>query len=208
MDARSLFITHVALPDLEALATGPAVIDAAAEYGPMAQAQPPSEAPVLISLPETPIEAPAEPAAPPEANRGSCVEIIGTDFLSGGERNWYLDHCMTEPWRAHLAAFVDLGQMSTAGTVVERFVSGYVEAGGPEAHLSRIVNRVIPCESGGNPAAYSRVGPFYGLMQFLGSTWNAMGGGDWQDPYIQGFNTAKLVQRANPATQWPVCWFR
>lgn len=208
MDAASLFITFVALHEPEALAIAPAAAanDAMAEYGPMTQPAP--EAVAVVLPPATPIEVPAEPAAPPEPNRGSCVEIIGTDFLSGTERTWYLDHCMTEPWRFHLAAFVDLGQMTTAGTVTERFVAGYVEAGGPEVHLSRIINRVIPCESGGNPAAYSRVGPFYGLMQFLGSTWNAMGGGDWQDPYIQGFNTAKLLHRANPATQWPVCWFR
>lgn len=158
--------------------------------------------------PESPIEVPAEPAAPQEPNRGSCVEIIGTDFMSWTERAWYLDHCMTEPARANLAAFVDLDQMTAAGTMMERFVGGYIDAGGPVAHLSRVVTRVIPCESGGNPSAYSSAGPFYGLMQFLGSTWSAMGGGDWRDPYQQGVNTAKLVQRANPATQWPVCWFR
>jgi hypothetical protein len=45
-------------------------------------------------------------------------------------------------------------------------------------------------------------------MQFLGATWNNMGGGDWTDPYMQGVNTARLLARANPAGQWPVCWNR
>jgi hypothetical protein len=116
------------------------------------------------------------------------------------------------------AAQVRLGSVSSTavtatapvqtGSVTDQFIAGYRDAGGPEAYLTRIVTRVIPCESGGNPSAYSSVGPFYGLMQFLGSTWSAMGGGDWHSPYQQGANTARLVQRANPATQWPVCWYR
>jgi hypothetical protein len=44
-------------------------------------------------------------------------------------------------------------------------------------------------------------------MQFLPSTWHSVGGGDWYDPWQQGANTARLIERANPATQWPVCWF-
>jgi hypothetical protein len=102
---------------------------------------------------------------------------------------------------------MDLPNAETAGTMTERFVSGYVDAGGAAGHLERILHRVIPCESGGDVHAYSRVGPFYGLMQFLGGTWNTVGGGDWRDPYMQGANTARLLARANPATQWPVCWF-
>lgn len=106
-----------------------------------------------------------------------------------------------------LVRFLDLPNAETAGTMTERFVSGYVDAGGSTTHLERILHRVIPCESTGNPEAYSRVGPFYGLMQFMMSTWNAVGGGDWRDPYMQGANTARLLARANPATQWPVCWY-
>jgi hypothetical protein len=92
-------------------------------------------------------------------------------------------------------------------SVIDLFVAGYRAAGGPEHHLSRIIHRVIPCESTGNPRAFNRVGPFYGLMQFLPSTWYAVGGGNWFDPWQQGANTARLLHVANPATQWPVCWF-
>ncbi len=98
--------------------------------------------------------------------------------------------------------------LPAAGGALQAFAAGYQDAGGNPAHLERILARVIPCESGGNPAAYNPAGPFYGLMQFLDSTWAAVGGGDWRDPYTQGANTARLLARANPATQWPVCWFR
>ena len=32
------------------------------------------------------------------------------------------------------------------------------------------------CESGGNPNAYNPAGPYYGLYQFLASTWHSVGG--------------------------------
>ena len=32
------------------------------------------------------------------------------------------------------------------------------------------------CESGGNPQAYNPAGPYYGLYQFMPSTWHAVGG--------------------------------
>jgi hypothetical protein len=92
-------------------------------------------------------------------------------------------------------------------TIIEKFIAGYRSNGGPEVHLDRIVNRVIPCESTWNPTAFNYVGPFHGLMQFLPATWYAVGGGDWHDPWQQGSNTARLLHLADPATQWPVCWF-
>jgi hypothetical protein len=155
-------------------------------------------------LPEAPAEA---PVAEPEPNRASCAAISGTDYLSLSERNWFIANCMSA------AAQLRLGSVTVAATpvgvsVMDQFIEGYRAAGGPEGYLDRIVTRVIPCESGGNPSAYSSAGPFYGLMQFHGPTWAAMGGGDWRDPYQQGANTARLVQRANPAYQWPVCWNR
>jgi hypothetical protein len=92
---------------------------------------------------------------------------------------------------------------------IELFIAGYVATGGPQQHLDRLVHRVIPCESAGNPRAFSALGPYYGLLQFLPSTWYSAGGGDWFDPWQQGANTARLLLREpNPASQWPVCWFR
>jgi hypothetical protein len=38
-------------------------------------------------------EAPSESAAPPD--RGSCVEIRGTDYRSRSEREFYLANCLT-----------------------------------------------------------------------------------------------------------------
>jgi LysM repeat protein len=89
----------------------------------------------------------------------------------------------------------------------DQFAAGYIEAGGPPQHLERILNTVIPCESGYNLRAYNPAGPFYGLMQFLPRTWANTGGGDWADAWQQGANTARLLLEAsNPRSQWPACW--
>lgn len=92
-----------------------------------------------------------------------------------------------------------------ASDVEARFVQGWI-AGGGDPVTVRLVLCIMGKESGGNPSAYNAAGPFYGLMQFLGSTWAAMGGGDWRDPYTQGINTARLWHRAAPSTQWPVAY--
>lgn len=85
------------------------------------------------------------------------------------------------------------------------FVQGWT-AGGGDAASVRLVLCVLGKESGGDPGAYNPAGPFYGLMQFLLSTWEAMGGGDWRDPYTQGVNTAKLWKAAAPSGQWPTAY--
>jgi LysM repeat protein len=92
--------------------------------------------------------------------------------------------------------------------VKEEFSAGYRSAGGPDAHLEHIIERVIRCESSYNVHAFNAAGPFYGLMQFLPSTWAAAGGGDWTSAWQQGANTARLLQKRNPLTQWPVCWLK
>jgi uncharacterized protein YabE (DUF348 family) len=63
------------------------------------------------------------------------------------------------------------------------------------------------CESGGNPQAYNPAGPFYGLYQFMQSTWNAVGGvGVPTDASAseQTFRAQQLYKRSG-AGQWPVC---
>lgn len=160
-----------------------------------------------------------------QVNRANCTRIRGTEYLSDIERSWFAANCVTKAAQQRIAAVAPAGAVEAAAaapepvaaaepapapqplSVTDLFIAGYRDAGGAEGHLNRIVNRVIPCESSGNPHAYSTVGPFWGLMQFLPATWNAVGGGDWRDPYQQGANTARLIARANPATQWPVCWF-
>jgi LysM repeat protein len=92
--------------------------------------------------------------------------------------------------------------------VKEEFSAGYRSAGGPDAHLEHIIERVIRCESSYNVHAFNSAGPFYGLMQFLPSTWAAAGGGDWTSAWQQGANTARLLKTRNPLTQWPVCWLK
>jgi len=63
------------------------------------------------------------------------------------------------------------------------------------------------CESGGNPQAYNPAGPFYGLYQFMASTWHAVGGvglPSQATPDEQTFRAQILYQRSG-AGQWPEC---
>lgn len=152
---------------------------------------------------ESPSPAPASFEEAP--NRADCRTITGTDYLSFEEREWYLANCTTRS--ASVRTVQAVSAAATRGTVLDEFIAGYRSGGGPEAYLDRIVTRVIPCESSGNPTARSRYGHL-GLMQFAPSTWSSVGGGDWTSPWQQGVNTARLLQRSNPAGQWPTCWFR
>lgn len=138
-------------------------------------------------------------------NRADCRSITGTDYLSIEERHWYLANCTKQSSTVLVSQPVPAP--ANRGGVIDEFVAGYRSAGGLEAYLDRIVNRVIPCESSGIPTARSRQG-YLGLMQFAPSTWASVGGGDWTSPWQQGANTARLLQRSNPASQWPTCWFR
>lgn len=63
------------------------------------------------------------------------------------------------------------------------------------------------CESGGNPRAYNPAGPFYGLYQFMASTWRAVGGVGMPtdaSPSEQTYRAQILYNRSG-AGQWPVC---
>jgi uncharacterized protein YabE (DUF348 family) len=64
------------------------------------------------------------------------------------------------------------------------------------------------CESGGRATVVSSNGLYYGLYQFLPSTWRAVGGTglpNQASPAEQTFRAQKLYQVANWRTQWPVC---
>lgn len=63
------------------------------------------------------------------------------------------------------------------------------------------------CESGGNPRAYNSAGPYYGLYQFLESTWRSVGGvglPTQASPSEQTYR-AQILYRRSGAGQWPVC---
>ena len=63
------------------------------------------------------------------------------------------------------------------------------------------------CESGGNPKAYNPAGPYYGLYQFLTSTWRSVGGTGVPTDHgasEQTYRAQRLYQRSG-AGQWPVC---
>ncbi len=61
--------------------------------------------------------------------------------------------------------------------------------------------KIAQCESGLNPRAYNPAGPYYGLYQFLMSTFRANGGTDIWDPVQQANITAKMLAHGQ-AHQW------
>lgn len=63
------------------------------------------------------------------------------------------------------------------------------------------------CESGGNPRAVNRAGPYYGLYQFSRSTWRSVGGSGLPSdasPDEQTYRAQVLYKRSG-AGQWPHC---
>ena len=63
------------------------------------------------------------------------------------------------------------------------------------------------CESGGNPGAVNPAGPYYGLYQFLASTWQSVGGTGipTQNSAAEQTYRAQLLYQRSGAGQWPVC---
>jgi uncharacterized protein YabE (DUF348 family) len=63
------------------------------------------------------------------------------------------------------------------------------------------------CESGGNPQAVNPAGPYYGLYQFLQSTWQSVGGTGVPTDHSAAEQTyrAQLLYKRSGAGQWPVC---
>lgn len=71
-------------------------------------------------------------------------------------------------------------------------------------------DRVAQCESGGNAGTNTGNG-YYGAFQFTLSTWKAVGGTGLPSDHSYGEQKEKameLANRANPGSQWPVCWYR
>jgi hypothetical protein len=61
--------------------------------------------------------------------------------------------------------------------------------------------KIARCESGLRPHAFNPVGPYYGIFQFLMSTFHAHGGTDIWDPYQQAEITATMLSHGG-ARAW------
>ena len=64
--------------------------------------------------------------------------------------------------------------------------------------------RTANCESTLRPNAYNPAGPYYGLFQFLMSTFRAHGGTNIWDPTQQA-NIAASMFASGDSSAWPVC---
>jgi len=63
------------------------------------------------------------------------------------------------------------------------------------------------CESSGNAQAVGGAGPYYGLYQFLASTWQSVGGSGVPTDHSATEQTyrAQILYNRSGAGQWPVC---
>jgi hypothetical protein len=61
--------------------------------------------------------------------------------------------------------------------------------------------KIARCESGLRPHAFNPVGPYFGIFQFLMSTFRAHGGTDIWDPYQQAEITATMLSHGG-ARAW------
>jgi hypothetical protein len=136
-------------------------------------------------------------AATVTPDRTECREIQGTEYHSVTERDWYLANCLESADATY----------TTLSSVQEQFIAGYVAGGGPLDLLPHVI-RVVDCESTWDNYVVSGNGLYYGLGQFDAVTWYGAGGGDWTDPYTQGYRMAYLILTSNPGGRWPTCWFR
>jgi soluble lytic murein transglycosylase-like protein len=63
------------------------------------------------------------------------------------------------------------------------------------------------CESGGNPRAINYAGPYYGLYQFMASTWRSVGGSGLPIDASSSEQTyrAQLLYKRSGSSPWPHC---
>lgn len=140
-----------------------------------------------------------------------CEAVRGTEYRSSTERVWFLEVCKPPPEPPRVLNSIPNSVNASAealvlsGTVQEQFTAGWYAGGGSSDALAMMMC-IVPLESGWRTTVVGAGGPFYGLLQFLASTWSAVGGGDWTDAWTQGHNGAKLWNSASPATQWPVAY--
>lgn len=75
------------------------------------------------------------------------------------------------------------------------------------ANLSGVWAALAQCESGGNPAAVSANGLYYGLYQFSIGTWQAVGGTGLpsQASVAEQTERAQILQARSGWGQWPAC---
>lgn len=80
-------------------------------------------------------------------------------------------------------------------------------SGGGAVVTGDVWGALAQCESGGNPAAVSRNGLYYGLYQFSLGTWGAMGGSGLPSDAspAEQLQRAQALQARSGWGQWPAC---
>lgn len=84
----------------------------------------------------------------------------GAEYRSGGERKWFLLHCVTPTATRAPVSEVRAARRVGSGQQWRELVCSY------DWDCSWALS-VIACESGGNPNAYNPRGPYVGLFQLL-----------------------------------------
>ena len=99
-------------------------------------------------------------------DRQSCDEIRDTAYRSAGEREWFLNRCVTPTEPPPPVSQVEIAvapppEVTAAPLIsLEELVCSY----GWDCSWALAV---MYCESGGDPNAYNPAGPYVGLFQLL-----------------------------------------
>ncbi|HYA00008.1 MAG TPA: transglycosylase family protein [Candidatus Binatia bacterium] len=84
---------------------------------------------------------------------------------------------------------------------IQAIITAAAEADGVDPNW---MLRTAECESGLRPDAYNPAGPYYGIFQFLMSTFKAHGGTNIWDPTQQATIAASMFASGD-SVAWPVC---
>ena len=148
------------------------------------------------------------PQGPPLASSSSLAHFH-INSLNGPSSAGVLDP--SPPALTTLPPAPALSQIDQSGTSVpsdtyttaeiEAIITSAADADGVDPSW---MIRTAQCESNLNPDSYNPSGPYYGLFQFLMSTFRAHGGTEIWDPVQQATITASMFASGN-SSAWPVC---
>lgn len=151
---------------------------------------------------EIPFETVVEPTVELYRDQQSAV-VAG----AAGVRNTQYRIVLVDGAEESRRVIADVVTTAPVTTVVREGTRARPAATGGAVVSGDVWGQLAACESGGNPAAVSRNGLYYGLYQFSLGTWQAMGGAGLPTEASADEQTqrAQALQARSGWGQWPAC---